>query len=193
MEDDEDDDVNMEMAIDQFQDFIDYEPPSQKAASGSRQGRAANIKRDNVIIDAQMHKYYFADRPTHGPNIFRRRYRMRRSFFCYILERVCARDVYFVQKKNAVGLLGLSSRQKVTAALWMLALGVFADAMDDYCWTSESTTMKCMERSCTIVRADFGEYYLRKPTYEDYREQLAMNEARGFSGIFGSLNCMHYE
>ena len=32
-----------------------------------------------------------------------------------------------------------------------------------------------------------------KPTYDDYRQKLAINEARGFSGIFGSLDCMHYE
>ena len=88
LKDDEEDDVNMGMAIDQFQNYIDYEPPSRRAAGGSRQGKAANIERDRVIMDAQMHKDYFADRPTHGPHIFRQRYRMRRSLFCYILERV---------------------------------------------------------------------------------------------------------
>jgi hypothetical protein len=70
---------------------------------------------------------------------------------------------------------------------------VCADAQDDYCRTSESTAMECMGRFCTAMRAEFGEYYLRKPTYEDYRKQLAINEARGFSGMFGSLDCMHYE
>ena len=184
-EDDEDDDVNMQMAVDQFQDFIDHEPPSRRAAGGSRQGKAANIERDRLIMDAQMHKDYFADRPTHGPNIFRR-YRMRRSLFCFILERVCTRDLYFVQKRDALGLLGLSSRQKVTAALRMLALGVCTDAMDDYCRTSESTAMECMGRFCAAVRAEFGEYHLRKPTYEDCRGQLAINEARGFPSMFGS-------
>jgi hypothetical protein len=133
LEDDEDDDANMEMAVDQFQNFINYEGPSRRAAGGSRQGKAANIERDKVIMDAKMYKDYFVDRLTHGPHIFRRRYRMRRSLFCFILERVCARDVYFVQKMDAVGLLELSSRQKVTAALRMLALGVCADAHDDYC------------------------------------------------------------
>ena len=58
-----------------------------------KEHRAANIERDKVIMHAQMHKDYFAERPTHGPNIFWRQYRMRRSFFCFILERVCARDI----------------------------------------------------------------------------------------------------
>jgi hypothetical protein len=70
LEDDEDDDANMEMAVDQFQNFIDYEGPSRRAAGGSRQGNAANIERDRVIMDAQMYKDYFADRPTHGPISF---------------------------------------------------------------------------------------------------------------------------
>jgi hypothetical protein len=80
-EDDEEDDANMDMVVDQFQNFIPPEPPSRRAAGGSRQGRAANIERDRVIMDAQMHKDYFADRPTHGPHIFHRQYRMRRSLF----------------------------------------------------------------------------------------------------------------
>jgi hypothetical protein len=113
--------------------------------------------------------------------------------FLFYLERVCARDVYIVQKMDATSLLGLSSHQNITVALRMLELGVCTDAMDDYCQTSESTTMKCMGRFCAAVRAEFGNYYLRKPTYEDCREQLAINEVRGFPGMFGSLDCMHYE
>ena len=170
LEDDEDDDVDMEMAVDKFQNFIDYDSPSRRATGGSRSGRVANIERDRVIIDAQIHKDYFAERPTHRPNIFRRRYRMRRSHFCFNLKRMCTRDVYFVQKRDAAGLLGLSTHQKVTAALRMLALGVCADTMNDHCRTSESTAMECMERFCSAVRAKFEKYYLRKPTYKDCRE-----------------------
>jgi hypothetical protein len=101
--------------------------------------------------------------------------------------------VYFVQKMDATGLLGLSSYQKITVALRILALEVCVDAMDDYCRTSESTAMECMGRFCAVVRAEFGEYYLQKSTYEDFREQLAINETRGFPGMFSSLDCMHYE
>jgi hypothetical protein len=52
-EDDEEDDANMDMAVDQFQNFIPPKPPSRRAAGGSRQGRATNIERDRVIMDAQ--------------------------------------------------------------------------------------------------------------------------------------------
>ena len=96
-----------------------------------------------------------------------------------ILDRVCARDSYFMQKNDACGLIGLSSRQKITAALRMLALGVCADAMDDYCRTSESTAMECMKRFCVAMHAEFGEYHLRQPTRADFLRQLEINKARG--------------
>ena len=104
--------------------------------------------------------------------------------------------VIFCKKKDACGLVGLSSHQKLTAALRMLALGVCADAMDDYCRTSESTAMKCMKRFCVAVCAEFGEfgeYHLRQPTREDFLQQLGINSARGFPGTFASLDYMHYE
>jgi len=75
----------------------------------------------------------------------------------------------------------------------MLALGVCADAMDDYCRTSESTAMECMQRFCIAVRAEFGKYHMRQPTRVDFLKQLGINKARGFPGMFASLDCMHYE
>jgi hypothetical protein len=46
----------------------------------------------------------------------------------------------------------------------MLALGVCADAMDEYCRISETTAMECMKRFYVAIRAEFGEYHLRQPT-----------------------------
>ena len=99
-----------------------------------------------MIMDEQMHLDYFCDEPVYGLAFFRRRFRMRRSLFLTFLESVCVHDPYFVQKRDACGLVGLSSRQKMMAALRMLSLGVCADAMDDYYWISESTAMECMKR-----------------------------------------------
>ena len=42
------------------------------------------------------------------------------------------KDEYFVQKRNAARVLGLSSLQKMTTALRMLAYGVVADFTDEY-------------------------------------------------------------
>ncbi|XP_074373865.1 uncharacterized protein LOC141714232 [Apium graveolens] len=45
---------------------------------------------------------------------------------------VVAHDNYFTQRSDVVGVRGLSSLQKVTAALQMLAYGTVADSIDDY-------------------------------------------------------------
>jgi hypothetical protein len=42
-------------------------------------------------------------------------------------------DDYFVQKTHAADMLGLSCLQKVVATFKMIAYGVPANAMDDYC------------------------------------------------------------
>ena len=34
---------------------------------------------------------------------------------------------------------------------------------------------------------------MREPTVEDTRRLLAINEARGFTGMIGSIDCMHWE
>ena len=167
LDDDEDDEANMGMAFDQLQANMDTPPFRRVVAGGSSHGKRANIERARVLMDERMHLDYFAESPVWGPSFFRRRYRMRRSLFLTILDRVCARDSYFLQKRDACGLLGLSARQKITVALRMLALGVCADAMDDYCRTSESTSMQCMKRFCIAVREEFGEYHLRQPSRVD--------------------------
>jgi hypothetical protein len=41
-------------------------------------------------------------------------------------------DDYFIQKRNAASMLGLSCLQKVATTFKMIAYGVLADATDDY-------------------------------------------------------------
>ena len=57
---------------------------------------------------------------------------MSRSLFLSIKSNLEEKDEYFVQKRNAAGVFGLSSLQKMTAALRMLAYGVAADFIDEY-------------------------------------------------------------
>jgi hypothetical protein len=69
------------------------------------------------------------------------------------MERVCASNRYFVQRTNAVGNLGLSSRQRITVALSMLTLGVCVDALDEYCKIIEGTAMECLKMFCVAICA----------------------------------------
>jgi hypothetical protein len=49
-----------------------------------------------------------------------------------------------------------------------------------------------MYRFCEDVIAVFGEYYLREPNMDDTARLLSINESRGFPGMLGSIDCMHW-
>ena len=56
-----------------------------------------------------------------------------------------AHDPYFIQKRNVAGTLGLSSLQKMTAALRILAYGVAVDSTDEYVKIGESTAAESLK------------------------------------------------
>ena len=61
------------------------------------------------------------------------------------------------KKRNNAKRLGLSSLQKMTAALRMLAYGVAADFMDEYVRIAETTTITSMKKVVAAVVAIFSE------------------------------------
>jgi len=117
---------------------------------------------------------------------------MRRTLFVRIWNAIEQHDQYFVQKRNAAGILGLSSLQKITAAFRMLTYGVAADATDDYVRIGESTAIESLRRFVSAVVEVFGDEYLRSPNEDDTTRLLAIGENRGFPGMLGSIDCMHW-
>jgi len=73
----------------------------------------------------------------------------------------------------------------------MLAYGIATDCIDEYLKIRESTALECLKNFSTRVVQTFGEEYLRKPTQADVDRILAVAEARDFSGMLGSIDCMH--
>jgi hypothetical protein len=117
---------------------------------------------------------------------------MRRSLFVRIWKAVEKHDEYFVQKRNAAAILGLSSLQKITVALRMLSYGVAADIFDEYVRIAESTAIESLRRFVTAVVEIFEGEYLREPNEGDTARLLAIGERRGFPGNLGSVDCMHW-
>ena len=171
-------------------DFIEIN--NESVHGGSRPGRSPNINRNSLEGHERIIKDYFADQPIYDEKLFRRRFRMRRALFLKIVNAVEGHDPYFVQMPDACGKLGLSAIQKCTAAIRQLAYGTPADAVDEYIRIAESTALESLKRFCMAVIDLYEEEYLRYPTVEDIERLLAVGESRGFPGMLGSLDCMHW-
>ena len=191
--DDSDDEVQEHFlaAIHEYSSESDEEM-RQRPRRGSCMGRNF-VHRDRELWHEHLVRDYFASTPVFDNVKFRRRFRMRRELFVRIVDSVTAFDSYFVQKRDGLGRLGLSSLHKCTAAIRMLAYGVVADATDKYCRLGESTATEAMRRFVNAIRHCFESEYLRLPTKSDLQKQLQINTQRGFPGMFVSLDCMHWQ
>ncbi|XP_042962700.1 uncharacterized protein LOC122296975 [Carya illinoinensis] len=102
---------------------------------------------------------------------------------------------YFTEdpRRDNAERLGLFSMQKITAALRMLAYGVTGDFMDEYIHIGESTTMESLKKFSETIVSVFSDEYLRSPNANDIARLLVVGEQRGFPGMLGSIDCMHWK
>uniref|UniRef100_A0A0D3BT31 DDE Tnp4 domain-containing protein n=1 Tax=Brassica oleracea var. oleracea TaxID=109376 RepID=A0A0D3BT31_BRAOL len=125
--------------------------------------------------------------------MFRRCFRMNKSLFMRIVDQLSAEIPYFQTRRDATGRFGHSALQKATAAIRMMAYGCPADAIDEYLRLGETTALLCLEHFVEGIINLFGDEYLRRPTAEDLQRLLDIGEIRGFPGMIGIINCMHWE
>ncbi|XP_020263232.1 uncharacterized protein LOC109839215 [Asparagus officinalis] len=174
---------------------IEEERVANKRSASRRLGSVRGhvvIQRDRVQGYNRLYRDYFAKEPVYGPRLFQRRFRMHRPLFLRIASAVEDFDPYFVQRRNAAGNLGLSSIQKITAAMRMLAYGVSIDFVDDYVRIGESRTIESVKKFVKAVVAIFTDESLRSPNNDDIRRLLEIGEQRGFTGLLGSIDCIHW-
>ncbi|XP_008668743.1 uncharacterized protein [Zea mays] len=183
---DDDDDIS-------FGEYNIFHHPSHihRKRVGSMPGHIVKY-RDRQGGHARMFQDYLADNSTFSLSDFRRRYRMSRDLFKRIMAAVQDHDDYFQLKFNAANIAGLSCFQKVTAVFRMLTYGVAADATDEYVRIGESTVIESLRRFVKAVIQVFGDEYLRSPNENDTARLLELGKQRGFPGMLGSIDCMHW-
>jgi hypothetical protein len=161
---------------------------------GSLPGQAAALDRKRECShDMLFYEYFNHSKALITSALFRSCFRMSKLLFGRIMDGVKVYDDYFITKQDDVGKVGLSSYQKCTAAIRMLPYGVVSDYVDEYIRMSESSCLEAMYMFCRAVIAVFGEQYMRQPTAKDTTRLLSINYSRGFPGMFGSIECMHWE
>ena len=117
---------------------------------------------------------------------------MHRSLFVKIVQACEANCQYFTQRRNVAGLKGFSAYQKISAAMRVIAYGILADYVDEYLHIGEDTTIESVHRFAKVIVRVFGPEYLRAPNEDDTKKLMASNERRGWPGMLGSIDYMHW-
>ncbi|XP_058725623.1 uncharacterized protein LOC131596903 [Vicia villosa] len=165
----------------------------RQSRSSSRRKRRSVIDRNCEEGHIRLFNDYFSENPVYTDAQFCRRFIMHRHLFLRIVETLGNHDEYFQMRVDATGKMGLSPLQKCTSAICMLAYGSSADIVDEYVQIGESTAIECLERFVRGVNEVFRAEYLRRPNNNNVEHLLQMGESRGFPGMLGSIDCMHWE
>uniref|UniRef100_A0A0D3BTH8 DDE Tnp4 domain-containing protein n=1 Tax=Brassica oleracea var. oleracea TaxID=109376 RepID=A0A0D3BTH8_BRAOL len=144
-----------------------------KKNKGEEGKNRVNIERNREEGDVRLWNDYFSETPTYLDNLFRRRFRMNKPLFMHIVDRL--------------------SNKKCTEAIRVLAYGSAAVAVDEYLRLGSTTTRSCVEHFVKGIIYLFDDELLRRPTPADLQRLLDIGEHLGFSGMIGSIDCMHWE
>lgn len=98
-----------------------------------------------------------------------------------------------MQRHNRSGRIGLSSLQKVTIAIRLLACRKSFDSFDKYFGFATTTWRECLKRFCKTVINVYSVGYLRRTNWQDVNRLYELAEEQGFLGMLGSLDCIHRE
>uniref|UniRef100_A0A0D3BNU4 Uncharacterized protein n=1 Tax=Brassica oleracea var. oleracea TaxID=109376 RepID=A0A0D3BNU4_BRAOL len=124
-------DQYFDQIVDQTFDNLSIHNGIQEEKRKKRKKRVY-IERNREEGDVRLWNDYFSETPTYPHNLFRRRFRMNKSLFTRIVDRLSNEVQFFREKRDALGRQSLSPLQKCTAAIRALAYGNAADAVDEY-------------------------------------------------------------
>ncbi|XP_070667347.1 uncharacterized protein [Malus domestica] len=164
----------------------------QAVAQICRPTRSGNLDRRRQQRGVELLDDYFVHNSAFPDMYFRRCFRMERHLFNKIMIAVCNHDFYFQQKKDAYGAMGILPEQKITVALRIFAYIVSANQVDEIARMEKSTILESLMRFYGAIESIYTVEYLRKPTHMDLERLLKKAEMRGFPGMIGSIDCMHW-
>jgi hypothetical protein len=150
------------------------------------------VPRPRQVANADLVACYFSANPIYTDEMFHQRFRMGQPLFLKIVAALSEWSPYFTGRLDCVGREGLSPIQKCTTAIKMLAYGTPTDQLDDNLKLAASTALECLGNFAKGVIDVFGEEYLRGPRTDEVEHLLQVAEARGFPGMLGSIDCMHW-
>ncbi|XP_024012910.1 uncharacterized protein LOC112087132 [Eutrema salsugineum] len=181
-------------SIDEYLDHQEYVHRLRTTARGNQfKEKRDFIERNWEEGHIRLWNDYFSEEAIFPDYLFRRRFRMNKSLFMKIIDRLNNEVRYFRQKKDAPGRPCLFGLQKCTSAIRLLAYGTAADSVDEYLRIGATTARNCLENFVDAIINLFGDEYLRRPTPEDLQRLLDYGEYREFPGMVGSIDCMHWE
>ncbi|XP_074314524.1 uncharacterized protein LOC141649742 [Silene latifolia] len=154
--------------------------------------RRRNIERNREEVHKQLYNDYFMD-PVYPEELFRRRFRMHKHLFMRIVNALSANDRFFQQRVGGNGRPSFLPLQRCTTALRVLAYGTSTDSVDEYLRMRDTPIRDSLKLFVEGVISCFGNEYLRRPNPQDLGRLLHMGQARGFPGMLGSIECMHWE
>src|SRR6478735_6059751 len=85
-----------------------------------------------------------------------------------------------MQRHNCSGRIGLSSLQKVTMAIRLLACRKSSDSFDKYFRFATTTSRECLKRFCKTVINVYSVGYLRRTNRQDVNRLYELAEEQGF-------------
>ncbi|XP_062559285.1 uncharacterized protein LOC134224034 [Armigeres subalbatus] len=165
---------------------------NEQGRRGSRPGRSPNVDRMFSFGHDKIYNDYFRENCVYNEETFELRFRIPKNLFLEIMQRLQDRYEYFRLRHDATGKPGLSTLQKCTAAIRLLAYGSSADSIDENVRIATSTALETLRHFCTGIIEIYGSEYLRPPNAEECRMLMAENAIRGFPGMIASIDCMHW-
>ncbi|GJR36590.1 hypothetical protein Tco_1212274 [Tanacetum coccineum] len=110
----------------------DIDPQNENQMEGRFKRLSENESKEREQGEGHLMADYFVDNPVFDEVVFRRRFHMHKHLFFRIVDAVTANDRYFQQRVDVTGRLSLSSLQKCTTVMRVLAYGASFDAVDEY-------------------------------------------------------------